>query len=41
MNLTEQAIRLLKHGQQIPLDMFYRLMEQGIDVTALEKKFGQ
>lgn len=41
MDITEQAIRIVKHGGQIPLDLFYRLMEQGIDVTALEKKYGQ
>jgi hypothetical protein len=40
MDLEAVAIIMLKRGQQLPLDMAYRLMERGIDVTALEAKYG-
>lgn len=40
MDIEAVAIIMLKRGQKLPLDLAYRLMERGIDVTALEKKYG-
>lgn len=33
------AIRLLKLGRPIPITLAVSLLEEGVDVTALERKF--
>lgn len=38
MDLEILALIMIKRGQQLPLDIAFRLMERGIDVTALEAK---
>jgi len=40
MNDIAVAIVLLKRHQHLPLDLAAKLLAQGIDVTALEKKYG-
>ncbi len=41
MTYLELASRYLGRGLPIPLDIAAHLMDQGIDVEALERKFGQ
>lgn len=37
--MIKLAIRLLKAGEPLPLDLVYRLVERGIDVSELERRF--
>lgn len=35
--LTRRAVAYFKNSQPIPLDLFTALMEEGVDVTELER----
>ena len=39
MNDVNEAIQLIKNGDPVPLDLFAMLMEQGVDLSELERKF--
>jgi hypothetical protein len=39
MNDVNEAIQLIKNGDPVPLDLFAKLMEQGVDLSELERKF--
>lgn len=36
---TERAIRRLQRGKPLPVDMTARLLEAGVDVSALERRY--
>lgn len=36
---TERAITLLHYGQPLPVDLVTKLLDQGVDVEALERRF--
>lgn len=37
--LLDQADAILETGQPLPLDLAFKLMAEGVDVEALERKF--
>lgn len=39
MNDVNRAIQLITNDEPIPLDLFASLLEQGIDVSELERKY--
>tara|TARA_B100000780_G_scaffold138423_1_gene96817 strand:+ start:4915 stop:5058 length:144 start_codon:yes stop_codon:yes gene_type:complete len=39
MNDVNQAIELIKNDEPVPLDLFAKLMQQGIDLSELERKY--
>ena len=38
-SLIQTAITILKRGDPLPLDLVFDLLEEGVDVQALEHKF--
>lgn len=38
-DLIAQAVNHLRQGQPIPVDVYFRLVEQGYDVSALEAEY--
>jgi len=39
--MVARAIRLLKRGEPLPLDLVYGLLNKGVDVSYLERKYAE